>query len=111
MGNFNKGGFGGFGGGNMQQLMKQAQKMQQDMLEAKEALAELEVTAESGGGLVSVTMTCDKKITALNIKPDAVDVDDMEMLEDLVIAAVNEAMTLADKESEERMGAYSQLGL
>lgn len=104
-------GGGGFGGGNMQQLMRQAQKMQQDMLKAKEELSETEVTASSGGGMVEVTMTCDKKLLALTIKPEAVDPDDIEMLQDLIIAAINEAQDHADKESEERMGPYAQLGL
>lgn len=106
-----RGGFGGFGGGNMQQLMRQAQKMQEDMLKAKEELAETEVTASSGGGMVEVTMTCDKRVTAVNINPDIVDVDDIEMLEDLIVAALNEATKLADEESESRMGRFSGLGL
>ena len=108
-----RGGFGGFGGGmgNMQQIMRQAQKMQQDMAKAKEELAEQEVTAVSGGGMVEVTMTCDKKIKSVKIKPEVVDPDDVEMLEDLVVAALNEAMKLADEETEKRMGAFAALGL
>lgn len=108
-----RGGFGGFGGGmgNMQQIMRQAQKMQQDMAKAKEELAEQEVTAVSGGGMVEVTMTCDKKIKSVKIKPEAVDPDDVEMLEDLIVAALNEAMKLADEETEKRMGAFAALGL
>lgn len=108
-----RGGFGDFGGGmgNMQQIMRQAQKMQQDMAKAKEELAEQEVTAVSGGGMVEVTMTCDKKIKSVKIKPEAVDPDDVEMLEDLVVAALNEAMKLADEETEKRMGAFAALGL
>ena len=108
-----RGGFGGFGGGmgNMQQLMRQAQKMQQDMAKAKEELAEQEVTAVSGGGMVEVTMTCDKKIRSLKIKPEAVDPDDVEMLEDLVVAALNEAMKIADEETEKKMGAFAAFGL
>lgn len=106
-----RGGFGGFGGGNMQQLMRQAQKMQEDMLKAKEELAETEVTASSGGGMVEVTMTCDKRVTAVKINPDVVDADDIEMLEDLIVAALNEATKLADEESEGRMGQFSGLGL
>ncbi|MCI8324963.1 MAG: YbaB/EbfC family nucleoid-associated protein [Clostridia bacterium] len=107
-----KHGFGGFGGGmNMQAMMKQAQKMQQDMLKAKEELAELEVTGTSGGGMVEVTMTCDMNVTGVKIKPEAVDPDDVEMLEDLIIAAFNEAQSLAKKESDERMGAFAGLGL
>lgn len=105
--------FGGFGGGmgNMQQLMRQAQKMQQGMAKAKEELATLEVTAVSGGGMVEVTMTCEKKIVSIKIKPEAVDPDDVEMLEDLIVAAINEAQKLADEETEKRMGAFSGLGL
>ena len=108
-----RGGFGGFGGGmgNMQQIMRQAQKMQQDMAKAKEELAQQEVTAVSGGGMVEDVMTCDKKIRSIQIKPEAVDPDDVEMLEDLVVAALNEAMKLADEESEKKMGAFAALGL
>ena len=108
-----RGGFGGFGGGmgNMQQIMRQAQKMQQEMAKAKEELAETEVTAVSGGGMVEVTMTCDKKITSLKIKPEAVDPDDVEMLEDLVVAAFNEAAKLADEETENKMGAFGSFGI
>ena len=105
--------FGGFGGGlgNMQQLMRQAQKMQQDMAKAKEELAQTEVTAVSGGGMVEVTMTCEKKLVSIKIKPEAVDPDDVEMLEDLIIAAVNEAQKLADDETEKKMGPLSGFGL
>lgn len=105
--------FGGFGGGmgNMQQLMRQAQKMQQDMAKAKEELAQTEVTAVSGGGMVEVTMTCEKKLVSIKIKPEAVDPDDVEILEDLIIAAVNEAQKLADDETEKKMGPLSGFGL
>lgn len=105
--------FGGFGGGmgNMQQLMRQAQKMQQDIAKAKEELAQTEVTAVSGGGMVEVTMTCEKKLVSIKIKPEAVDPDDVEMLEDLIIAAVNEAQKLADDETEKKMGPLSGFGL
>ena len=105
--------FGGFGGGmgNMQQLMRQAQKMQQEMAKAKEELAQTEVTAVSGGGMVEVTMTCEKKLVSIKIKPEAVDPDDVEMLEDLIIAAVNEAQKLADDETEKKMGPLSGFGL
>lgn len=105
--------YGGFGGGmgNMQQLMRQAQKLQEDMMKAKEELAETEVTGTSGGGLVEVVMTCDKKVVSVSIKPDAVDVDDIEMLEDLIVAALNDASAKAEAENNEKLGAYSQLGL
>lgn len=104
------GGFGGFGGGNMAQLMKQAQKMQQDMLDAQEELKELEVTGSAAGGLVEVTMTCDGKMTGVSIQPDAVDPDDIEMLEDLIVAAYNDASSQVDAEREERLGAFNNLG-
>ena len=105
--------YGGFGGGmgNMQQLMRQAQKLQEEMMKAKEELAETEVTGTSGGGLVEVTMTCDKNVVSINIKPEAVDVDDIEMLEDLLVAAINDAAAKAESENNEQLGAYSQLGL
>lgn len=105
--------FGGFGGGmgNMQQLMRQAQKMQEDMQKAKEELAETEVTGSAGGDMVQITMTCDKKVVAVNIKPEACDPDDMEMLEDLIVAAFNDATEKADAETQDKMGAYAGLGL
>lgn len=92
----------GFGGGmNMQQLMKQAQKMQADMQAkmeaAEEELENAEITTSSGGGMVEVTCTGKKKISAIKIKPEIVDPDDVEMLEDLIIAAVNDAMDKADE--------------
>lgn len=97
---YNKGGFGGFGGGNMQQLMKQAQKMQQQMVEqAQKAEEELEraiLTATSGGGMVMVEVNGKKKIVSIKIKPEAVDPDDVEMLEDMIIACINEAMGKAE---------------
>ena len=89
-----------FGGGmNMQNLMKQAQRMQAEMQENMEkAEAELEsteLTGTSGGGMVEVTCTGKKKITQISIKPEIVDPDDIEMLEDLVVAAVNDALDKA----------------
>lgn len=104
--------FGGFGGmGNMQQLMRQAQKMQEDMMAAKEQLADTEVTGTAGGGMVEITMTCDKKVTAVTIKPEVCDPDDTEMLEDLIIAAFNDAADQADKESQDKLGAFAGMGL
>ena len=105
--------FGGFGGGmgNMQQLMRQAQKMQQEMMEAQEELKTMEVTGTSGGGLVEVTMTCEKQVVSLSIKPEAVDPDDIEMLEDLIIAAFNDATGKADEEREQKLGKFGGMGL
>ncbi len=104
--------FGGFGGGmgNMQQLMRQAQKMQQEMMEAQEELKTMEVTGSSGGGLVEVTMTCEKQVVSLNIKPEAVDPEDVEMLEDLIIA-FNDAVGKADETREQKLGKFAGMGL
>lgn len=92
----------GFGGGmNMQQLVKQAQKMQaemqQNMERAQEELENTTLTGTSGGGMVEVTCTGTKKITGISIKPEIVDPDDIEMLEDLIVAGVNEALAKADE--------------
>ena len=89
---------------NLQQLMKQAQKMQQQMAEAQAELAEAEVTGTAGGGLVTVTAKGTGDITAINIDPKAVDPDDVETLEDLVLAAVHNAMEAVKDLTEEKMG-------
>ena len=96
------GGFGG--GGNINNLMKQAQKMQKDMERVQEELAEKTVEATSGGGMVKVVATCDKTIKELIIVPEAVDPDDIEMLQDMVVAAVNEALRKAEETSAAELG-------
>ncbi len=98
------GGYGGFGGGNMQQLMKQAQAMQRKMQEAQEQIAESEVTGSAAGGLVEITLTGNKQPVSVTIKPEAVDPDDVEMLEDMVLAALNDACKQADELSKEILG-------
>ena len=108
-------GFKGFGGGfggnsQMQQLMKQAQKMQEEMAQAQEELEEAELVGESGGGLVRVTVNGKKAVSAIKISPNAVDLDDMEMLEDLIIAALNAAYEQADALYNEKMGRFGQVG-
>ena len=90
-------GFGGMGGMNMNALMKQAQKMQKQMEEAQAALAEQVVETTSGGGAVKVTATGKKEIKEIKINPDVVDPDDVEMLEDLILSAVNEAIRQVDE--------------
>lgn len=100
----NFGGGGSFGGGQMQQLMKQAQKMQEQMAKAQEELDEAELIGTSGSGLVTVTVNGKKVLKAISIKPDCVDPDDIEMLEDLIIAAMNEAYAKADELYSEKMG-------
>lgn len=99
---------GGGGQPNLQQLMKQAQKMQQQMAEAQAALAEAEVTGTAGGGLVSVTMTASGEAKAVKIDPTAVDPDDVETLEDLVLAAVHNAIEAGRQLTEEKMGPLAQ---
>ena len=97
-------GFGGFGGGmNMQAMMKQAQKMQESMLKAQEEIAQMESTGTAGGGMVTATVTGTSTLKSIEIRPDVVDPDDIEMLEDLIAAAVNSASSAVDKDSEEEM--------
>lgn len=101
-----KGGFGGFGGGaNMQQLMRQAQKMQQDMEKAQQELADTQLEASAGGGMVICTVTGMKEIVSLKINPEIVDPEDVEMLEDTVLAAVREAVAKAEELYKNKMGA------
>ncbi len=102
--------YGGFGGGNMQQLMKQAQAMQRKLQEAQQELAESEVTGSAAGGMVEVTLTGDKTPVSVSIKPEAVDPDDVEMLEDMVLAALNDAMKQADDLSKELLGPMGNAG-
>ncbi len=99
-----KGGFrGGMGGGFNMNMIKQAQKMQNDMLKAQAELEAQEYTASSGGGMVTATVTGKKQLIRLDIKPEAVDPDDVEMLCDMVMAAVNEAVKQADTAMTEGM--------
>ncbi len=96
--------FGGFGGGmNMQQMMKQAQKMQEQMQKAQEELEETEIEGTAGGDLVTVTLNGKKRMLGVSIKPEAVDPDDIEMLEDLIIAAYNDAFEQAEELEKEKM--------
>jgi hypothetical protein len=88
----------------MQQLMKQAQKMQRDLLAAQEELAATTVEGSAGGGLVTATLTGAGELTALTIDPSAVDPDDIETLQDLVVAAVRDGKRVADDLSASKMG-------
>ncbi len=83
-------------GGNMNNMIRQAQKMQEEMLKAQEELGEKTVEASVGGGVVTVVANGKKEIVELTIKPEAVDPEDVEMLQDLIMSAVNEAMRKAD---------------
>ena len=96
--------FGGFGGGaNMQQLMRQAQKMQQQMQEAQEQLDAAEYEASAGGGMVTVKVTGKRELTAIPIDPQVVDPDDIDMLQDLILAAVNDALRKGEEARETAM--------
>ncbi len=92
------------GGANMGNLMKQAQKMQKDMERNQKELESREYEASAGGGVVTVTLTGKKRLSSVKINPEAVDEDDVEMLEDLVLSAVNAAMQMADEDAEKVMG-------
>jgi len=97
-------GFGG-GGFDMQSLMKQAQKMQADMQKASEELENSEIEASVGGGMVTIVMNGKKVVKSIKIKKEAVDVDDIEMLEDLIVAGFNEASAKVDEKASELMPA------
>ena len=90
--------------GNMGNLMKQAQRMQRQMEESQKELETKEFTAKAGGGAVEVTVTGKKEVVKVVFDKDAVDPDDVEMLQDLVMAATNEALRMADAASQEAMG-------
>ena len=99
-----KGGFRGMPGGmNQAAMIKQAQKMQQDMLRMQEEMENKTYTATAGGGMVSATVNGKHEVLNLEIKPDAVDPEDVEMLQDMIIAAVNEAMRAADADAANNM--------
>ena len=102
--------FGGFaGGGNMQAMMRQAQKMQQDAMRAKEELENSVFEGSASGGLVKVEISGKFEMLSVNIDPSVIDPDDVEMLEDLVVAAFNDAKAKADKMKEEKLGALGGL--
>ena len=103
MAGFNK--FGGFGGGaNMQNMIRQAQKMQAEMQKKNEELANTEIIGASGGGMVGVVITGKNEIKAVRIKPEAVDPDDVEILEDLVMAAIKDAQSKVAQLSKDTLG-------
>jgi DNA-binding YbaB/EbfC family protein len=102
------GGRGGFGGlGDVAKLMKQAQQMQENMLAAQEELENARVEATAGGGVVKAVVNGKGKLVSLEIKPEAVDPDDVEMLQDLLIAAIQEAEEKAEELAEEKMQAVT----
>ncbi|MDR0915721.1 MAG: YbaB/EbfC family nucleoid-associated protein [Oscillospiraceae bacterium] len=100
-----KGGFRGgpIGGGGQANMLRQAQKMQDDLLKMQEELETHEYVASSGGGAVTATVTGKRELVSLAIEPDAVDPEDTEMLSDMIVAAVNEALRAAEKAASDNM--------
>lgn len=108
-------GYGGGGASNLQQIARQAQKLQEEMAQATQELEEKEYSASSGGDAVRATVTGKMEVKSVEIKPEVVDPEDVEMLSDLVVAAVNEALRAANNDKTERMekisGGLSMPGL
>lgn len=102
-GGFRGGGYGGMGGMNQMQMMKQAQKMQQELLKMQEELDQAVYESTAGGGVIKATVNGKRQLVSLEIDPDAVDPEDVEMLQDMVIAAVNEALRKAEETASESM--------
>ena len=105
------GGMGGFGGMNINQLMKEAKKMQADMEKSQEEISVKEFEATAGGGAVSVKVSGDRRLKEITIKKEVVDPEDVEMLQDLIITCVNEAMRKIDSETAAQFGKYNIPGL
>ena len=105
------GGMGGFGGMNINQLMKEAKKMQADLEKSQEELTGMEFEATAGGGAVSVKVTGGKVIKEIRKRKDVVDPDDVEMLQDLILTCVNEALRKVDSAQAMQMGKYNIPGL
>ena len=105
------GGMGGFGGMNINQLMKEAKKMQADMEKSQEELVAKEFDATAGGGAIEVKVSGDKLIKEIKIKPEVIDPDDVEMLQDLILTCVNEAMKKVDSAQAASLGKYNIPGL
>ena len=105
------GGKGGFGGMNINNLMKEAKKMQADMEKSQAELANKEFDASAGGGAITVKVSGEKTIKEIKIKPDVVDPEDVEMLEDLILTCVNEALRKVDSAQADQFGKYNIPGL
>ncbi len=105
------GGMGGFGGMNLNQLMKEAKKMQADMEKSQEELSSREFEATAGGGAITVKVSGDKTLKSISINKDVVDPDDVEMLQDLILTCVNEALRKVDSAANAQMGKYNIPGL
>jgi len=92
---------------NMNQMMKQVKKMQEQMLKAQEELGTKEIEGSAGGGVVTVVVNGHKKVLSVTIKPEVVDPEDIDMLQDLVLTAVNDAITKADELANKDMGKFT----
>lgn len=104
-------GMGGFGGMNINQLMKEAKKMQADMEKSQEELVSKEFDATAGGGAIEVKVTGGKLLKEIKIKPEVVDPDDVEMLQDLILTCVNEALKKVDSAQAAQFGKYNIPGM
>ena len=102
---------GGFGGMNLNNLMKEAKKMQADLTKTQEELASKEFEASCGGGAVQVTVTGAKTLKEIKIKPEVVDPEDVEMLQDLIMSCINEALRKVDEASNDAMGKFNIPGI
>ena len=105
------GGMGGFGGMNLNQLMKEAKKMQADMEKSQEELTAREFDATAGGGAIEVRVSGAKEIKEIKIKKEVVDPEDVEMLQDLILTCINEALRKVDSAQQASLGKYNIPGL
>ena len=105
------GGMGGFGGMNMNNIMKQAKKMQEEMQKSQEELSSKEFDSTAGGGAISVKVTGEKVLKEIKIKPEGVDPEDVEMVEDLILTCVNEALRKVDSAQSQEVGKFNIPGL
>ena len=105
------GGMGGFGGMNINQLMKEAKKMQADLEKSQEELAVKEFSATAGGGAIEVVVSGAKILKSIKIKPEVVDPDDTEMLQDLILSCVNEAQKKVDSAQSSELGKFNIPGI
>lgn len=105
------GGMGGFGGMNLNNIMKEAKKMQADMEKSQAELAEKEFDATAGGGAISVKVSGEKIVKEIKIQKDVVDPDDVEMLEDLILTCINEALRKVDSAQAAQLGKFNIPGL
>ena len=105
------GGMGGFGGMNINQLMKEAKKMQADITKSQEELGNKEFSATAGGGAIETVVSGNKVLKSIKIKPEVVDPDDVEMLQDLIITCINEAMGQVDSAQASELGKYNIPGI